>query len=275
MNNKILHIAEILFHTHGINIVVYDDNFISKSLDKRLILLGNSTFENYCQLLQNSETEALEFINSLNISYSEFFRNPLTYACLAQLVLPALIEKKKKEKQKEIRIWSAACASGQEAYSIAMLCHEMAGNDKFKPQFRIFATDFNSGELEKARKGIYPLSAMDNVTIKRQQYFFSQKGNYYSVVPELKELIDFSVFDLLSDQNSCPPSSIFGNFDLVFCSNLLFYYKPNYRQIIISKATNCLASGGYLVTGEVEREIIAGKNFSEIFLQSAIFKRLT
>ena len=83
--------------------------------------------------------------------------------------------------------------------------------------------------------------------------------------------IDFSVFDLFSEQLSSPPASIFGDFNLVICANLLFYYKHEFRKIILEKVGSCLAKGGYLVTGETERDILLRYNYHEIFPQSAIF----
>jgi chemotaxis protein methyltransferase CheR len=89
----------------------------------------------------------------------------------------------------------------------------------------------------------------------------------------LKNNIDFSVFDLLSGQFSCPPASIFGEFDIVVCANMLFYYKNKYRQAILEKTGNCMANAGYLVTGETERQILIDHNYSEAFPQSAIFRK--
>jgi chemotaxis methyl-accepting protein methylase len=80
------------------------------------------------------------------------------------------------------------------------------------------------------------------------------------------------VFDLFSEQLSCPPASIFGDFDLMVCANLLFYYKNEDRKIILKKAGKCLAKGGFIITGETERDILIRHNYHEVFPQSAIFQ---
>ena len=93
------------------------------------------------------------------------------------------------------------------------------------------------------------------------------------VRPELKRHIDFSTFDLFCDTLSCPPASIFGDFDLVVCANLLFYYKDDCRKAILAKTGNCLADGGYLISGETERDIVMRSDYREIYPQAAIFIR--
>jgi chemotaxis methyl-accepting protein methylase len=109
--------------------------------------------------------------------------------------------------------------------------------------------------------------------LKRVNQWFTKKSDTYSVKQELKKNIDFSVFDLFSGQFSSPPASIFGEFDIVVCANLLFYYKDEFRQAILEKTGNCMATGGYLVTGETERQILTDHNYTETFPQSAIFTR--
>ncbi|MEI7504649.1 MAG: CheR family methyltransferase, partial [Paludibacter sp.] len=93
------------------------------------------------------------------------------------------------------------------------------------------------------------------------------------IKPELMENIDFSVFDLLDNTSSSPATSIFGDFDIVICSNLLFYFNPESRKLIIDKVTNSISNDGYLVTGEAERAILLNHSFTEIFPQSGIFQR--
>lgn len=227
----------------------------------------------YLNYLENCTEEGTVFRSRLINSYSEFFRNPLTFAYLEQVILPQLIEKKRIKKENEIRIWSAACASGQEAYSIAMLCDELIETKKTDMNYLIFATDIDPNELMKAQRGVYQSATLCKVTLKRIQTYFSLKDENYTISPQLRNQIDFSVFDLLSDQGSCPPASIYGNFDLVFCSNLLFYYKPEFRKRILEKIGNSLTKGGYLITGESEREIIKGNNYREVFVNSAIFQK--
>lgn len=251
----------------------YGEQFLSNTLQKRFREIQCTNADDYLEVIEQNTGEAGSFLNSLQISYSEFFRNSLTFSVLEQIILPSLIQKKKDSKRKEIRIWSAACSGGQESYSLAMLMEELRNGDAEKFSYRIFATDQNEALLNEARKGHYTGNALNNMNLKRANQWFTKKGDTYTVKQELKNNIDFSVFDLFNKQYSCPPVSIFGEFDIVVCANLLFYYKNEYRVAILEKTGNCLAAGGYLVTGETERQILIDHNYGEAFPQSAIFQK--
>jgi chemotaxis protein methyltransferase CheR len=257
----------------GTDISMYNASFLDKSLRKRMSETGCGSEEAYYTLLENGISEGRHFLNSLTISYSEFFRNPLTFAVLERIIFPSLVLNKVNTKRKEIRIWSAACASGQEVYSLAMLLEERENSESEKGSYRIFATDQSEEQVNNSQKGQYPAVALNNLNLKRVSQWFSKQGDTYAVNPELKKNIDFSVFDLYNHRLGCPPSSIFGDFDLVICANLLFYYKPHYQKIIVEKAGNCLANNGYLMVGETERDILMKLNYHEVFPQSGIFQR--
>ena len=269
-NNSI--ITELLIQQQGFDASRYDDSFLSKSLEKRISDTHCDSEEAYYTYLKQSPVEAQQFINSLSVCYSEFFRNPLTFSILERLILPSIIMQKAKSKQKEVRFWSAACASGQETYSLSMLLNEYANSNGEKISFRIFATDHSEQEIRVAINGQYSLSDLNNLNIRRLNKWFSVQGNNYIINDELKANIDFSVFDLFSEQFSSPPTSIFGDFDLIMCANLLFYYKPEYRKKIIAKISHCLSENGFLVTGETERDILTQSGFHEVYPHSGIFQ---
>ncbi len=258
---------------YELDISMYDNSFLEKGIRSRMAAFACETTDNYLDQLAMVPNELSELLNQLTNSYSEFFRNPLTFAYLEQIILPALIAQKVKNNEKEIRIWSAACASGQESYSLAILCDELIVSTKANISFRIFATDISPDELSNAQKGIYQPASLGKVTFKRIRSYFTKHTETYSIVPRLREYIDFSIFDLLTVSGTCPPTSIYGNFDLIFCSNLLFYYGPEYRKRILDKTGHCLANGGYLATGETEREIVKGSGFREVFINSCIFQK--
>lgn len=272
MQETFHHISRILLQSQGIDISKYDVSFLNKSLQKRITETHCTTAEEYYTFLEQNKNEGEIFQKLLHNNYSEFFRNPLTFSLLERIILPSLILKKKNTKNKEIRIWSAACAAGQEAYSLAMLLEELKNGNVNNYNYRIFATDQCESQINEARKGIYSAAELNSLNMKRVKQWFTKNADSFTIKPELKENIDFSVFDLLSEQLSAPPASIFGDFDLVICANLLFYYKPEYRKIILEKATNCLANGGFIAVGEAERDILIKDNYIEAFPQSAIFQ---
>lgn len=273
MTEAVKKIAGLLRSINGIDISVFDHTFLEKSLHKRMTESGSASLDEYCFFLEQNIGERTAFINSLHISYSEFFRNQLTFAVLERVVLPAMVLKMKHTPGREIRIWSAACAGGQEAYSLAILLEELRNGDTHPFSYRIFATDQSDTQIREAVKGHYEYAALHNVSLKRADRWFSRQDNYYTINSTLQENIQFTVFDLFNEELSCPPTSIFGDFDLVICANVLFYYTHECRNNILRKIVHSLAPGGCLITGEAERDIVMRSGFTEIFSQSAIFKR--
>lgn len=266
--------TELLFQSHGIDISKYDDDFIEKSIIRRIQHNNCTTEKDYLSFFSENKMEGALFLDSLFISYSEFFRNSLTFAVLENIVLPGILLKNSNNKKKEIRIWSAACAAGQEAYSLAMLLNEHKSAEGRMINFRIFATDYSDAQVMQAQQGHFQSVALNNLNLKRVTQWFKKRGESYIVKPELKERIDFSVFDLSCEDHSCPPNSIYGDFDIVLCANLLFYYNAEFRKKIMDKARHCLAKGGYVITGETEREIMLRYNFEEVYPHSCIFRKI-
>ena len=274
MKSHAYHIHDIFLSLEGMDVAQYDETFLLNSANRRFSETNCASIEDYLELLENSELERMTYFDNLQIGYSTFFRNALTFDTLEKIVLPELVSNVRKNNTKDLRIWSAACAAGQEAYSIAMLIEEeMACSEKGKCNCLIFATDRDEEQIETARRGQYARHALENIKLKQLDKWFIKYGSTYFIKPELKVNINFSVFDLFDKNYSSPPSSIFGHFDLIFCANLLFYYKENHRRTILDKITGAMSDNGYLVTGETERDILKKLHFREIYPHSAIFRK--
>lgn len=273
MNNDLQQVIRTMDRLQGKDISCYDESFLSKSLKKRLAATSCPTVKDYCDYLSRHDDEAEQFFHTLNITYSEFFRNPLTFAVLEQRVLPGLIEEKQESGTPEIRIWSAGCAAGQESYSVAILLDELLTARQSTLSFRIFATDISEQCLEFAKNGNYDSAAVQNVRLRHIQSGFAGGHGNYQVARRLMDRIEFSFYDLLDERSTSPPGSIYGDFDLIFCCNLLFYYKPDTQRVIIKKLCNALSHGGYLMTGEAERAIVERTNLWEISTMSAVYQK--
>ena len=271
-NRQELLLLKTAIEKHGISVdlLKYDESFVVKSVRHRMDETICKALDEYFELIAKSLDETNRFIESLQISYSEFFRNPLTFSVLEKIILPTLIQKRKNETS-ELRIWSSACAKGQEPYSLAIIMEEILRLRHEKPKYRIFATDQSQVQINAAQLGEYSSGELNNLTLDRVSHFFDTLGNNHFIKAELKRNIDFSVFDLFDKKFSSPPSSIFGGFDIVFCANLLFYYKNAERKKIIEKVGNSLVDNGFLVTGETEREILVTHGFKEVYAHSGIF----
>ena len=241
----------------GGDVSAYDPSFLLNSAEKRRLATGLESVADYGDYLAAHREEAELFCRSLHIAYSDFFRNPLTFALLEQVVLPGLAEARKKTGRGEIRVWSAGCAAGQEAWSVAILLEELTAGAAPPLSYRIFATDHSEPDLALARAGVYSRDAVGNVRSRHLRNYFSRQGEAFAILPRLRERVDFSAGDLLDATSGSPAASIYGDFDLVLCCNVLFYYQPAVRQRILDKLCRALAPGGYLMTGEAERDWVA------------------
>jgi chemotaxis protein methyltransferase CheR len=265
-------LTKVLRQAHGLDICCYSDVFLARSFERRWQAIGGMTCSSYLQLLDRDRSEAEIFAQLLHIHHSEFFRDPLVFALLEHRLLPALAKEKASSDYPEIRVWSAGCAAGEEAYSIAILLSELCSGWNVPVRFRLFATDSSDAQLRRACLASYPGTVMGNVQKRHVERWFSRQGDAYMVDPELRRQVDFSLHGLLGEHSVAPSASIFGGFDVVLCCNVLFYYQHACQQRILDKLRRCLAPGGYLVTGEAERDIVQAAGFQPLVLSAAIFR---
>lgn len=266
----------LLREAHGRDLALFDEAFLAKSLQRRLDGVGLADWPAYLDLLAQDGAEAQALFASLNIGYSEFFRDPLAFAMLEQVLLPGLLQQTQQSGQAGLRVWSAGCAAGQEAWSIAILLDEQNAERGQPLPFRIFATDSAEAALAEAREGVYDAASVQQLRLKHLRRYFTVTGDAYRLSPALKAHVDFSVFDLLAEGSNSPVAAIYGDFDLVFCCNLLFYYRPEVRQRILDRLVRALRPGGYCVTGAAEREIVARQTgLHAVAPPAAIFQKRT
>lgn len=253
----------------------FDADFLAKSADKRMSALSIGSLDEYADYLNDHEQEQLLLREILQINFSFFFRDSLTFELLEHVLIPELIYNLKKKKRNEIRVWSAACAAGQEVYSLSILFEEALAVSQKKWSYRIFGTDINLNQLEKAQKGYYDAEALMNTKLKIIDKWFIKHGATYEINSSLKQNVSFSAFDLNDNQRTCPQDSIFGEFDIILCSNVLFYYNPSVRDSILEKLTQSLSSDGIIITGSAERNLFRKPKYHEAYPYSSIFRYST
>ncbi len=247
----------------------YSSSFLALSLERHVARQGGDV-EGYLSRLESDPGEADDLLSSLDIHFSEFFRDPLAFALLERRVVPGLLAQ---APGREVRVWCTACSAGQEAYSLAMLFLEAAAEAARPPAFRIFATDVSEPQLELARRAEYEAAVLRQVRLGRVERWFTREGSRYRPVPEVRAQVDFSRHDLLDGATLCPQASIFGGFDLILCCNLLYYFSAEAQQRVLGRLRACLAPAGYLVTGEVEREqVLASGGLRPVAALPAVFQ---
>jgi chemotaxis methyl-accepting protein methylase len=251
---------------------VFPRVFLTRALEKRMTAKGMATLAEYGDFLAENPAECEIFYRSLMVQYSEFFRDPYIFALLAHQVLPALLQQKEAAGAKEIRVWSAGCAAGEEAYSIAMILHQLIEDRGSEICFRIFATDVSAAALDRARQGRYPLTAVKHVPMGYYQQYFSTLPDGCLLNADVKRFVDFSVHDLLNPAASSPAASIYGDFDVILCCNVLFYYTNEVQQAILRRLKQSLSTLGTLVTGYVERDSVQQSGlFRAVMPQVSVF----
>jgi chemotaxis protein methyltransferase CheR len=252
MRMDLLVIVEYLKEKKGVDFAGCHPPMIERRLGRRLFHTKCQDYPAYLQLLRNDPRELDRLLDALTIKVSKFFRDPLTFEYLAKSFLPSLLARKEMNGDRSLRVWSAGCCRGEEAYSLAILFHELFGKKVPEWRLHLFATDLDRGGLRTAREGLYDFAGVENVKFGLLRKYFTAEGDCFRLVPEIRERVGFSVYDLLDPRNTAPPDSVFGDFDLVLCRNVLIYFRKEYQNRILEKLHRSLADGGYLLLGEAE-----------------------
>jgi len=213
-----------------------------RRLARRLQVNGLEDLPAYLQFLRTHPGEASALLQDLLISVTNFFRDPEAFAAL-EAELPRLFAGKKADES--VRVWVAGCATGEEAYSIAMLLAEQAGRLSAPPSVQVFATDLDEAALRSAREGLYPETIAADVSEERLRRFFTQDHGRYRVNRALREAVLFAVHDLLKD-------APFSHLDLVSCRNLLIYLNHTAQRRALELFYFALEAGGRLFLGSAE-----------------------
>ena len=253
-----------------IDVSAYSIGFINNMIKTRMEQLKIETPLAYAAIISYDESEIEKIKDNLTNSHSLFFRNRLTFETLRQVYLPVIMTQKKDED--EIRIWSAGCAGGQEPYTLAILMESVINNWKSELKYRIFATDSNFKEIERAVLGIYSKADIVNLTWHEIDTWFTHSAKRYSLVPQLKKNVQFELFDLFDNDCNCPRTSIFGGFDIIMLANVLIYYKEEMQNKLLKRLKSCKTKQGIIITGETEREIFLRNEYVELYPNSCIFR---
>jgi chemotaxis methyl-accepting protein methylase len=252
MNNNINHIVSYLNNERNFDISCYNMDFLERCLKERLSETGNNDYPSYLNFLQTHTEEITSLFQSLSINVSSFFRDTMSFDIISEMILPSLVMKKIKSSDRSLRIWSAGCASGEEPYSIAIIIKELIEKYNLSVNISIFGTDIDITALEKAGKGVYLSDFLQNIKYGLLKKYFTEEQGLYKIKDEIKEIVTFSIYDIMDKNSYAPPEAVFGSFDLVLCRNLLIYFTGEYQEIILKKLYLSLVKDGILVLGEFE-----------------------
>lgn len=218
------------------------DSYKEKQMKRRIdtLITKNSinSYKEYVALIKKDKDKFEQFVNFLTINVSEFYRNPEQWEILDKNIFPALI----KRFGKSLKVWSAACSTGDEPYSLVMALSRHLPLS----QIRITATDIDKQVLDKARMGLYNEKSIASVPADFKKKYFTKIGNSYQISDEIKRQVEFKEHNLLRD--SYPTGC-----HLIVCRNVLIYFTEEAKEEIYKKFNSALASQGVLFIGSTEQ----------------------
>lgn len=257
-------ILQQLYQLGGIDFSDYKPATIMRRLERRMQARHTPALHQYLDLLEQDREEMLTLRREMLISVTSFFRDPEAFALLAEKVIAPLVEKA--HSGDTLRVWVAGVATGEEAYSIAMLFLEAFEQQQRWPTLKIFATDVDHQAIERAGVGRYRESIAAELSKQRLERFFVHQGDAYVVKSELRQCIVFARQNLLSD----PP---FTRMDLVVCRNTLIYFKPLAQERVLHALLYALQGGGTLFLGSSESVAQMSDALQVISARHKLFKR--
>lgn len=248
--------AEV-YKLSSIDLNAYKERQMKRRIDSLIRKNGFDGYDAYVQALRKNKDTYEEFINYLTINVSEFFRNTNQWTVLENEIFPYLF----KTFSQNIKIWSAACSTGDEPYSLAMVLSRIVPLNRIS----IIATDIDKQILAKAQVGLYNEKSVAGVPADLKNKYFTKVGNSYKISDEIKRTITFKQHNLLKDPY---PS----NLDLIVCRNVLIYFTEDAKDEIYRKFNRSLKKSGILFVGSTE-QIIQSQKYRFDAVKSFFYKK--
>ncbi|WP_242116611.1 CheR family methyltransferase [Sphingomonas lacusdianchii] len=265
--HKFARLATLIYDQTGIKMPRTKATMLEGRLQRRLRDTGMATFDQYCDHLFDGRAapgELVHLINAVTTNKTDFFREPVHFDYLAQTVLPTIAA----TGQRRIRAWSAACSTGAEPYTMAMILDQFAQGGG--PDYGILATDIDTTVLETARRGIYPAELVQPVPAALRQRYVATPVDRTSrdvrIVPSLRSAIGFARLNLMDA--SYPVGE---PMDIIFCRNVLIYFDKDTQEKVVRRLCDCLRPGGYLFLGHSES--IAGMDLPVSTVSYTVFMK--
>lgn len=220
----------------NINLSAYKSNQLHRRILSLMSRVGVSTVDEYVELLKKDKMQKQKFLDFITINVTEFFRNPDLFEELKEKIKSDLLSP-----GKQLKIWSAACSTGAEPYTLAIIMDNLTPSSKHK----ILATDIDTTILEKAQRGEYGAAEIKNVKKEYLERYFTQEGENYNISSKIKNMVSFKKHDLILENYE-------SDFDLIVCRNVVIYFNQDVKDQIYKKFSQSLKKGGLLFVGATE-----------------------
>ncbi|NGN66667.1 PAS domain-containing protein [Streptomyces sp. A7024] len=263
-NEELEELLVFLRESRGFDFSGYKRSSLGRRIRKRMSDVGMKSHADYRDLLETNAEEFNELFNTILINVTSVYRDPDAWTFLAREVLPELIGDAGPDD--EIRVWSAGCSSGEEAYSLVILFAEALGIDECVKRVKIYGTDIDDEALRSARAGLYSAKELEPLSPELREKYFEPNGTQFSVRPDLRRRVIFGRHDITSD---APISRL----DLLVCRNTLMYFNVEAQTQIVDRFHFALRDGGYLFLGKAEMLLNDTDRFDVVSMRQRVFRR--
>lgn len=246
----------------GIDFTYYKKTTVLRRIERRMVVTHCPTLSSFAHLLEENQNEVDLLVKDILIGVTKFFRDAEFFEKLKHTVIYNILENS--GSTDPIRIWSAGCSTGEEAYSLAILFHEAMDEKKLHRDIKIFATDVDTKAIGQAGKGVFSESIVDDVSAERLARFFIKRNDQYQICKDIRKMIIFAPHNMLSD----PP---FGKLALICCRNVLIYFQPVLQKGLFAIFHSALKNGGYLFLGKSETASEYSKVFTPVSIAEKIY----
>jgi two-component system, chemotaxis family, CheB/CheR fusion protein len=250
--------------SRGFDFTGYKRTSLMRRVRHRMDQAGYTSYEEYLDVLQASSDEFASLFNTILINVTAFFRDPDAWEFISAEVIPRILAERGPDDP--IRVWSAGCASGQEAYTLAMLLAEALGADGFRQRVKIYATDVDEEALVEARAASYDARAVESVPQDMLARYFEQANGRYVFHKDLRRAVIFGRNDLVKD---APISRV----DLLVCRNTLMYLNAETQRNVLGRLHFALGPQGTLFLGHAEMLLSHGDRFTPLNLKNRVFRK--
>ena len=258
-------LLQFLKESRGFDFTGYKRSSLSRCVQRRMQQLNIANFADYLDHLQLHQDEFTALFNTILINVTGFFRDPEAWAHLRDDAIPEVLSSRKPSDP--IRVWSAGCASGEEAYSIAIVLAEMLGPEEFRDRVKIYATDVDEEALAQARPAAYSESSVKGVPDELRERYFEQQGQRFVFRTDLRRSVIFGRNDLVQD---APISRV----DLLLCRNTLMYFNAETQAKIVNRFHFAMNEDALLFLGKAEMLLSHGELFQPLDLKRRFFRKV-
>ncbi len=262
--NDFVRLLDYLKATRGFDFSGYKLSSLVRRVQKRMQQVGVGSYSDYSDYLEVHPDEFTPLFNTVLINVTSFFRDPQAWEVVKEQILPRILESKTPDEP--IRCWSAGCASGEEAYTLAILLAEALGDVEYRQRVKIYGTDADEEALAQARQGVYTPAQAEAVPEELRSKYFDRHGDRCTFRQDLRRSLIFGRHDLVQD-------AAISRVDLLICRNTLMYFNSETQAKILARFHFALSRNGYLFLGKAETLLSHGNSFRPEDLKARIFQR--